>query len=84
MAPVGSDTQRIGDLYVSFMDTARIESVGLISYTYVDRRLLRLHAGCDMAWREETAERQRRHAEAPAGHPQAHRSRETRRAALTL
>src|SRR5215472_16446053 len=28
-APVGSDTQRIGDLYLSFMDTARLEAVGL-------------------------------------------------------
>src|SRR5262249_37305259 len=28
-APAGSDTQRIGDLYLSFMDTARIEAVGL-------------------------------------------------------
>src|SRR5262249_48258002 len=29
MAPAGSDEQRIGDLYLSFMDTARIEAVGL-------------------------------------------------------
>src|SRR5215468_9221014 len=28
-APAGSDAQRIGDLYLSFMDTARIEAVGL-------------------------------------------------------
>src|SRR5215467_6655525 len=28
-APADSDTQRIGDLYLSFMDTARIEAVGL-------------------------------------------------------
>src|SRR5262245_17593212 len=27
-APTGSDVQRIGDLYLSFMDTARIEVVG--------------------------------------------------------
>src|SRR5262245_47606313 len=28
-APAGSDAQRIGDLYLSFLDTARIEAVGL-------------------------------------------------------
>src|SRR5215468_5932782 len=28
-APAGSDTQRIGDLWLSFMDTAQIEAVGL-------------------------------------------------------
>src|SRR5215472_243998 len=28
-APAGSDAQRIGDLYLSFMDTAGIEAVGL-------------------------------------------------------
>src|SRR5262249_19295400 len=28
-APAGSDTQRIGDLYLSFMDTEPIEAVGL-------------------------------------------------------
>src|SRR5262247_4041767 len=28
-APTGSDAQRIGDFYLSFMDTARIEAVGL-------------------------------------------------------
>src|SRR5262245_17075486 len=28
-APADSDEQRIGDLYLSFMDTARIEAVGL-------------------------------------------------------
>src|SRR5215831_20821152 len=28
-ASAGSDTQRIGDFYLSFMDTARIEAVGL-------------------------------------------------------
>src|SRR5262245_61794220 len=28
-APAGSNAQRIGDLYLSFMDTARIEGVGL-------------------------------------------------------
>ncbi len=27
--PVGSDAQRIGDLYASFMDTARVDAVGL-------------------------------------------------------
>src|SRR5215469_2063709 len=27
-APAGSDAQRIGDLYLSFTDTARIEAVG--------------------------------------------------------
>src|SRR5262245_27338237 len=27
--PAGSDAQRLGDLYLSFMDTARIEAVGL-------------------------------------------------------
>lgn len=27
--PVGSDAQRIGDLYASFMDTARVDTVGL-------------------------------------------------------
>ena len=36
-----------------------------ISYTYLDRRVLRLHGACDMAWHEEAAERQRRRTAPP-------------------
>jgi|SRR5215472_8212290 len=39
------------------------------SYRYLDGRVLRLHAACDMAWREEAGERQRRRAAPPRPQP---------------
>ena len=47
-----------------------------VSYTYLDRRVLRLHAACDRAWHEEAGERQRRRTAPPRAAAKAERSRD--------
>jgi len=46
----GSDAQKVGDFYLSYMDTARIESLGLAPLVAELERIDRIHDGDALVW----------------------------------